>query len=432
MAKKNWFNLLKRFFNSNKEKEKEKRRRWVFGKRKIRQLAPLSAQPSSRETLQSEAEEQRSLDGAEFAQLTSTPRSTDQSEEENRAISAVEIRPDAPRRHLRKNEDVAATKIQTAFRGYLARKALRALKALVRLQAIIRGRAVRKQAITTLKQLQSIVNIQSQVCARRCEMADRSFHCHESKEYLDFRGKDIKIDSNSQRRWDDSILTKEEEYALFSSKREAAIKRERIKEYAFNHRRSTETEQNSANGRWKYWLDKWVDTRLTIRKDLQKQERIFSSEPRNKEEMAEKKPKSRNIQRQYLIEGLNSPIKGPRRSFHRKQHSIGDDTSLRGSPIVPTYMAATESARAKSRSLSSPRLRPMGLDYYSDSNSPYKYKLTPISPINSRRIGNPSSVYSQKSPSLKEYPGPVKSNGPLKDLSIDSLFSLQNWETALR
>lgn len=100
-------------------KEKEKRRRWVFGKRKIRQLAPLSAQPSSRETLQSEAEEERSLDGAEFAQLTSTPRSTDQSEEENRAISAVEIQPDAPCRHLRKNEDLAATKIQTAFRGYL-------------------------------------------------------------------------------------------------------------------------------------------------------------------------------------------------------------------------------------------------------------------------------------------------------------------------
>lgn len=41
---------------------------------------------------------------------------------------------------------------------------------------------------------------------------------------------------NSQKRWDDSILTKEEENAMLCSKREAAMKRERIKEYAFNHR----------------------------------------------------------------------------------------------------------------------------------------------------------------------------------------------------
>ena len=114
----NWiFNYT--YYNKLFTFEKEKRRRWVFGKRKIRQLAPLSAQPSSRETLQSEAEEERRLDGAEFVRLTSTPRSTHQSEEENRSISAVEIQPNAPHQHQRKNEDLAATKIQTAFRGYL-------------------------------------------------------------------------------------------------------------------------------------------------------------------------------------------------------------------------------------------------------------------------------------------------------------------------
>jgi len=52
-----------------------------------------------------------------------------------------------------------------------ARKALRALKGFVRLQAIIRGQAVRKQAMTTFKCLQAIVDIQSQVCTKRGKMA---------------------------------------------------------------------------------------------------------------------------------------------------------------------------------------------------------------------------------------------------------------------
>ncbi|XP_020105462.1 uncharacterized protein LOC109722026 [Ananas comosus] len=57
----------------------------------------------------------------------------------------------------------AAIVIQKVFRGYLARKALRALKALVKIQALVRGYLVRKQTTTTLHRLQALVRLQVSV-----------------------------------------------------------------------------------------------------------------------------------------------------------------------------------------------------------------------------------------------------------------------------
>lgn len=70
---------------------------------------------------------------------------------------------------------------------------MRALKGIVKLQAIIRGRAVRRQAMATLKCLQSIVNIQSQVCTRRFEMAEGDWKYDGSKELQTLRDKIIGV-----------------------------------------------------------------------------------------------------------------------------------------------------------------------------------------------------------------------------------------------
>uniref|UniRef100_A0ACD5VI40 Uncharacterized protein n=1 Tax=Avena sativa TaxID=4498 RepID=A0ACD5VI40_AVESA len=59
-------------------------------------------------------------------------------------------------------EDKAAVVVQKAFRGYLARKALRALRSLVKLQALVRGYLVRKQAATTLHRLQALIRLQAE------------------------------------------------------------------------------------------------------------------------------------------------------------------------------------------------------------------------------------------------------------------------------
>lgn len=64
-------------------------------------------------------------------------------------------------------EEYAAIRIQAAFRGHLARQALRALKGVVKLQAVVRGFCVRRQARISLQCMQTLVRLQARVRARQ-------------------------------------------------------------------------------------------------------------------------------------------------------------------------------------------------------------------------------------------------------------------------
>ncbi|KAE8698187.1 putative cytochrome P450 [Hibiscus syriacus] len=70
----------------------------------------------------------------------------------------------------RLSEERAALRIQAAFRGYLARRALRALKALVKLQALVRGHIVRKQTADMLRRMQTLARLQARACASRAHV----------------------------------------------------------------------------------------------------------------------------------------------------------------------------------------------------------------------------------------------------------------------
>lgn len=83
--------------------------------------------------------------------------------------------------HRRWVEEAAAVKIQSSFRAYLARRALRALKALVKLQALVRGHIVRKQTADMLRRMQTLVRLQAQARASRVCMSD---HLHSGKPSL--------------------------------------------------------------------------------------------------------------------------------------------------------------------------------------------------------------------------------------------------------
>lgn len=184
--------------------------------------------------------------------------------------------------------------------------------------------------------------------------------------------------------------------------------------------RSAELELNKVDGRWRYWLQQWVDTRMANTEDLQDVAAVFSSKAKGREESRSKLTKSRTTRKQDNELDI-TPVLRP--FCHQKHQSIQEDgNSIRGkSSVVPTYMAATESAKAKIRSTSSPRPRPVHFDAQSDTLSPYKHKISPISSINSEvttisMLANSCTGFVQKTTGSK---GQVRSRRTLKYLSID-------------
>ncbi|KAL5191817.1 Protein IQ-DOMAIN 31 [Glycine soja] len=82
------------------------------------------------------------------------------------------VDPDAPPDPEKIRLEQAASKAQAAFRGYLARRAFRALKGIIRLQALIRGHLVRKQAVVTLCCMYGIVKLQALVRGGRIRQSN--------------------------------------------------------------------------------------------------------------------------------------------------------------------------------------------------------------------------------------------------------------------
>ncbi|PSR96888.1 Protein IQ-DOMAIN like [Actinidia chinensis var. chinensis] len=83
-------------------------------------------------------------------------------------------------------EKWAAVKIQALFRGFLARKALRALKGLVKIQALVRGYLVRKRATATLHSMQALIRAQATI---RSQRARRSINKENNRFQTEFQAR---------------------------------------------------------------------------------------------------------------------------------------------------------------------------------------------------------------------------------------------------
>ncbi|KAI7751923.1 LOW QUALITY PROTEIN: hypothetical protein M8C21_024045, partial [Ambrosia artemisiifolia] len=60
-------------------------------------------------------------------------------------------------------EEIAVVKIQATYHGHLARRTVRAVRGIGRLKALIQGQSVKRQAVSTLKCMQTLARVQSQV-----------------------------------------------------------------------------------------------------------------------------------------------------------------------------------------------------------------------------------------------------------------------------
>lgn len=222
-------------------------------------------------------------------------------------MAAVEPPKDEPK--------MAAVKIQSAYRGYKARMESKRLKGILRLKTMVGSKSVKRQAMTTLKCMQTLAHVQSQVQARRIQMTEENLalkkespesnssspkscsskeqsvpkmvsklHDHVNEDMgspqslkkqkmqskLHDQARVIKIRERelNDQDWIGSPQSKEQMDAMMMSKQEAAIKRERALAYSYSHqqtwrnqssKKETPTTQDSKTPEWEWnWLDKWV------------------------------------------------------------------------------------------------------------------------------------------------------------------------------
>ncbi|GMJ11850.1 IQ-domain 12 [Hibiscus trionum] len=394
--KRSWFSWVKKIFDSDakpKTEKKSKRWRWIFGRVKLKQYHPALAAPQQKSLCQATEEQRKhalNVAIATAAAAEAAVAATQAAAEVVRLVCASKSF-----HHLTaKDRNRAAIKIQTAFRAHLARKALRALRGLVKLQAVIRGQVARHQAMQYGTKMHPEIKKKSISSPKvMCPGTRRNQSLIHKDELQD---KDIiRHEYYSQRGWNDSAVCREEAEAISLRRKETMAKRERMKKYSYSHRERAGTRM----------LDESVHIKETGTGRNNFVEAEVNAEGNRKERVMTLKPdialnsstweahglpyiRFRNLQKQDMIDGLNSPFSFPRRSFCRVQQSpAGDKTSVPSSPVFPTYMAATESAKAKARSMSTPRQRLGFSDTCFDCNMPHKGGVSLWSTYNGETFG---------------------------------------------
>lgn len=294
--------------------------------------------------------------------------------------------------------------------------------------------------------MQTLSRMQSQISSRRIRMLEENRTLQ--RQLMQKHVKELESLRRGEE-WDDSLQSKERVEASLLSKYEAAIRRERALAYSYSHQQTWKKSSRSTNllfmdptnPQWGWsWLERWTGARPWESQSMsEKQLKTDQMSVRSvsiaggeiaksfaRHQLNSELPSSPSRQKPSHPSRYHSPTTpskpttsvaaarklkpaSPRisamnqdddnrsmlsvQSERNRRHSIAgssirDDESLASSPSVPSYMASTQSAKAKTR-LQSPLGMENGKPEKGSAGSVKKRLSYPPSPARTRRHSGP-------------------------------------------